>query len=98
MRIQATPCRVEPRREKPAPLAGVMRKSTAAGAQTKLKYRSNTNAVASIESRVETGTREGCRKKLKWAGCAAVTQNVAEVHDDAGLQRIAWYRPALRTS
>jgi hypothetical protein len=87
MRIQATPRRVETSREKPAPLAGVIRKSTAAGVKIRLKYWSNTNAVASIESRVETGTREGCRKKLRCAGCAAFTSKIAEVQDDES-QRI----------
>src|SRR5579863_1364982 len=90
MRIQATPFRVEPRRVMVAPLAGVIRKSTAAGVQTRLKYWSNTNAVASIESRVETGTREGCRKKFKCAGCAAFTSNIAELHNAVAPQTMTW--------
>src|ERR1017187_1759608 len=96
MRIQATPRRGETRREKLAPLAGVIRKSTAAGVPTRLKYWLNSKAVASIELGVETGTREGWRKKLRCAGCAAFTWIVAEVH--GGSQRITGVLPSARAA
>src|SRR5262244_746146 len=56
-----------------APVFGVMRKSTVTGLRTRLRNLSNTNAVALMASPRDTGTRDGCNRKLRRSGSPATT-------------------------
>src|SRR3569832_415841 len=56
-----------------APVFGVTWKSTVTGFKTGFLNLSKTNAVALIAFPAETGTREGCSRKLKRSAAPAAT-------------------------